>query len=336
MRFGPVPTAVAAGAILAHATQGLAEGGKPVRLRKGVLLTDADCAALVRAGHGTVIVARLAADDVHEDVAATRLAQALVPDLDAAGLQLTRAGTGRVNVLAASAGVARIAAATIARFNQVDPMITVATVPDMHRMEQGGMVATIKIIAYAVPEAAVQAAAASGAGLSLARPVHRTATLIETTLAPGDPVPDKGRRAMALRLQRLGASLTPRVIVRHATADIAAAVAAAPGDIVMVLTASATSDPRDVGPEAVRVAGGSITRFGMPVDPGNLLFTGQVQDKHVIGLPGCARSPVLNGADWILERVICGIAVSDADIAAMGVGGLLKESPARLHPRRKG
>ena len=69
------------------------------------------------------------------------------------------------------------------------------------------------------------------------------------------------------------------------------------------------------------------------VDPGNLLFLGTLSERPVIGLPGCARAPALNGADWVLARVMCGINVTDADIAAMGVGGLLKEIPSRPQPR---
>jgi molybdenum cofactor cytidylyltransferase len=42
----------------------------------------------------------------------------------------------------------------------------------------------------------------------------------------------------------------------------------------------------------------------------------------------------LNGADWVLERLAAGLDVTDGDIAAMGVGGLLKEMPDRPHPRR--
>jgi len=70
------------------------------------------------------------------------------------------------------------------------------------------------------------------------------------------------------------------------------------------------------------------------VDPGNLLFIGRHGSRSVIGLPGCARSPALNGADWVLSRIVCGIAVKGADIAGMGVGGLLKEIPTRPQPRR--
>jgi molybdenum cofactor cytidylyltransferase len=71
----------------------------------------------------------------------------------------------------------------------------------------------------------------------------------------------------------------------------------------------------------------------MPVDPGNLLFFGQLGGMPVIGLPGCARSPALNGADWVLERLICGLPVTSGDVADMGLGGLLKEVPSRPRPR---
>jgi molybdenum cofactor cytidylyltransferase len=101
----------------------------------------------------------------------------------------------------------------------------------------------------------------------------------------------------------------------------------------MILTGSATSDVRDTAPSGVVRAGGDVIHYGMPVDPGNLLFLGRVGTRPVIGLPGCARSPALNGADWVLERVLCGVSVEASDIAAMGVGGLLKEIPTRPRPR---
>ncbi|MDT8328226.1 MAG: molybdopterin biosynthesis protein, partial [Roseovarius sp.] len=44
----------------------------------------------------------------------------------------------------------------------------------------------------------------------------------------------------------------------------------------------------------------------------------------------------LHGADWVLSRVACGLPVGAAEMAAMGVGGLLKEIPTRPQPRRAG
>ena len=325
MRFGAVPIADAEGAILAHSL-GLSSG----KLGKGRVLTADDIRALGDDGFETVVVARLDGSDLSENEAALRIAQSVC---EAGALDLSRPTTGRVNIYAAAPGIVKINEAAVQAVNSVDPMITVATVPQFHRCDPRTLVATIKIIAYGVPETAVaQAEAEAVAAISLAAPVMRSATLIETVIS-GDLPSDKGRQAIHGRLARLGMTLAPRVIVAHADRAIADAIAAADSDLILILTASATSDPADVAPSAVRLAGGEVTRFGMPVDPGNLLFVGTHNGRPVVGLPGCARSPALNGADWVLERVICGETVADAEIAAMGVGGLLKEIPTRPSPR---
>ena len=328
MKFGPVPLSDAVGAILAHSIT-LPKG----KLAKGRWLTEDDIAQLAALGMDEVIVAWLEADDIHEDEAATRLAQALVPDPEAQGLRLSKATTGRVNLIATGAGIAQINVAAVNALNAVHPMITLATVPAWHRCDPDTMVGTVKIISYGVPEEAITAAVeAAQSAIHIRSPQYKTATLIETRTSDETPS-DKGRRATNGRLFRLNMSLTERVVVPHRTDEIATAITEALGDVVLILTASATSDPMDVAPSAVRVAGGTVTRFGMPVDPGNLLFLGEVGDRPVIGLPGCARSPALNGADWVLERVICGVPIGDAEISAMGVGGLLKEIPTRPRPR---
>jgi molybdenum cofactor cytidylyltransferase len=333
VKFGPVPVQEAVGAILAHS---VALGG--ARLRKGVVLTAEHVGALVAAGVNDVVVARLDAGDLHEDEAARRLADALVPDPEAAHVRLTRPFTGRVNLIAETPGVAVLDEAAIARVNAVDPMITVATVPAYQQLATGGMIATIKIISYGVAEAHLAQAEEVGRdAIRMAPPRRASAGLIVTDI-PGAADADKGIDAIAARLAALGMQLAETRIVPHDTPSIAGAIGAVAGEIVLILTASATSDPADVAPEAVRRAGGRVDRFGMPVDPGNLLFLGQLGARPVIGLPGCARSPALNGADWVLSRIACGIEVTGADIAAMGVGGLLKEIPTRPQPRagRKG
>ncbi|MFL4471455.1 molybdopterin-binding protein [Tateyamaria armeniaca] len=328
MIFGPVPVAQAAGAVLAHSIMSAAG-----RVPKGTKLTQAHVTDLAAQGHDTLVVARLEAGDVEEDAAATALAHALVPDPEGQGLRIAPAGAGRVNLYATGPGVVRIDVDAVTTLNTVDPMITLATVAPFHRVEDRTMVATIKIISYAVPEAHLtQACAAAPRALSVEAPRFGTATLIETQV--GDGVPgDKGRAALVGRLDRMGLSLGPRVVVPHKVDPLAEAIARAEGEVVFILTASATSDVIDVAPEGLRAAGGRVSVFGMPVDPGNLLFIGDFGDKPVIGLPGCARSPALNGADWVLERLICGIPLGQAEISAMGVGGLLKEIPTRPRPR---
>lgn len=331
MRFGPVPLDQAEGAVLAHRVD-TAQG----MLAKGSRLTAEGVARLRAEGVTEVIVARPDPGEVGEDAAAARLAAALVPE-GTPGLRLTAAATGRVNIYATGPGVLLIDIARIEALNAVHPMITLATLPPFARVEARSMVATAKIISYAVPEQALVAACAHATGaLRHAAPRLHQATLIETAL-PDDPAPaPKGRVAMETRLDRMDAALTPRQIVPHRTAPLVEALRQAPGELILILTASATSDENDVAPSALVAAGGRLIRFGMPVDPGNLLFLGELSGRPVIGLPGCARSPALNGADWVLERVLCGLSVTGADIARMGVGGLLKEIPQRGRLREAG
>ncbi|MAQ81922.1 MAG: molybdopterin biosynthesis protein [Maritimibacter sp.] len=328
MRFGPVPLDEAGGAVLAHSLQ---LGAK--KLRKGRVLDADDIDAMRAEGLTEVIVARLDTGDLAEDPAAQRIADAMVPDPDAVHLRMTKASTGRVNLYSTAPGVLELDVARIEAANRIDPLVTVATLPPFARCGDRTMVATVKIISYGVAEASVAAAEdAIRDAMRLCPVTLRTATLIQTDIGAGA---GKGEDAMRTRLETLGMDLIATRTVPHRTAPLAEAVTQAEGDLVLILTASATSDPHDVAPEAVRAAGGEVTRFGMPVDPGNLLFLGAQGGRPVIGLPGCARSPALNGADWVLERVACGLDVSDTDIAAMGVGGLLKESPARPHPRER-
>ena len=328
MRFGPVPLDQAEGAILAHSIP-LSDG----RLRKGCTLGPAEIAALRTTGRSEVIVARLDPDDLHEDAAALAIARALVPDPQAAGLDLRPVGTGRVNIHATAAGVVEVQADRVDALNAVDPMITLATVPRWQRLRVGEMAATVKVIAYGVAGRSVALAAeASKAALRLRPAQLRKVALVETHTDP--TARTLGAEAITNRLARLGAGLSAHLHVLHRQSEVTTALNSVTGaELILILTASATSDPHDVAPEAVRQAGGRIARFGMPVDPGNLLFLGQLNGIPVIGLPGCARSPALNGADWVMERLICGVPVTGSDIAAMGVGGLLKEIPTRGRPR---
>lgn len=324
MKFGPVPVDQAAGAVLAHSVA-LAKG----RLRKGRVLSAEDLDLLRAAGLGRVTVAQLEPGDLSEDAAAQRLADALVPDPERAGLRLGAASTGRVNIYATGPGVVEVLAARIHALNALHPMITVATVPEWQRMDTRGMVATVKIISYAVPEAALEAACLAGqSALRLRRVARQSAQLIQTATEPGE-TGEKGQAVTKARLDRLGVEIGPLQVVPHETEALAQAIKASSADAILILTGSATSDLFDVAPEALRQAGGEVIHFGMPVDPGNLLFFGQLEGRPVIGLPGCARAPAMNGADWVMERLLCGVAVAPGDIAAMGVGGLLKEIPQR-------
>ncbi len=334
MQFGRFPLSGAVGAILAH---GIRQGA--VSFRKGRVLSAEDVAALQDAGLSDVTIAWLEPGDVGEDEAATRVAAAL-----AGAGRSVRAGaafTGRTNLYARQAGLALIDAAAIAEVNARDEAITVATLAPYAKVAEGQMLATIKIIPFAARETSVAAVEARlGAdepAIRVAPFLPHRAALISTHL-PGMKAAllDKSRQALDARLRPLGSSIQFERRVAHeigAVAEAIDAAAAAGADPILLFGASAITDRRDVLPQALERAGGHISVLGMPVDPGNLLMAGRLGGRTVLGLPGCARSIRLNGFDFVLWRVLAGLPVGRPEISAMGVGGLLAESPARPHPR---
>jgi molybdenum cofactor cytidylyltransferase len=326
MKFGRVPIAEAEGAILAHGAG---------TFRKGRTLSTADIETLRTANIDTVMIARLESGDVPENEAATRIGKA------AAGLHttLSAAHTGRSNVYAQARGLLVVDAARIDAINAIDESITVATLNAYDVVEPRQMLATIKIIPFAAPEAAVKKAEglAQGSAVSVAPFAPKNIALLSTTL-PGMKASllDKNRTVLAARVEALGSRVVSEVRPSHDADSIANAIkdaAKAKPDIILIFGASATTDRQDAVPAGLMQAGGAIDHFGMPVDPGNLLLLGRLNGIPVVGLPGCARSPKINGLDFVLQRLCANLDVTRRDITTMGVGGLLKEIPTRPQPR---
>ncbi|MDB5414832.1 MAG: 4-diphosphocytidyl-2C-methyl-D-erythritol kinase, partial [Rubritepida sp.] len=327
MNFGPTPLDEAEGAVLAHSVR-MTERV----LKKGTVLDAGAIAALRAGGHQSVIAARLDQGDVPEDEAAGRVADALLSPLVAR----SRAATGRVNLLAESAGLLVLDAPLIDRLNLLDESLTIATLPNYTMVQPKEMLATIKVIPFAVPGAALAVAEAllrKQRVVSL-HPFKPLKVGLVLTELPGakESAMEGAIEVTGARVEALMGTMLPAERVRHeagATADALKRLLRQGAEMLLIAGASATIDRRDVGPSAIVRAGGRIEHFGMPVDPGNLICLGAVGEIPALVLPGCARSPKLNGFDWVLQRLFAGIPVRAKDVMAMGVGGLLKEIETR-------
>jgi len=332
MIFSEMPIDECAGAFLVHAVR-TADGV----LKKGHNLGTREIALLRAAGVSKVFAAKLEKDDVAEDIAATRLANALLAE----GLRADPAFTGRVNLFAEKAGVIQIDKKRIDAINAIDEAVTVASVSEHSMVGVGQMVATVKIIPFSVPDTVLArclaAASANQPALSLSPFRSRPVALIHTILPTLKPsIVDKTTTITNQRLSAAGCEEAVESRCSHETGEIATALGKAiesGAELVLVMGASAITDRRDVIPAAILAAGGRIEQFGMPVDPGNLLLLAEIGNVPVLGLPGCARSPKPNGFDWVLQRLLADLKVHSSDLRAMGVGGLLMEIPTRPQPR---
>lgn len=334
MKFGSVPIAEAVGGTAVHSIR----QGDFV-LKKGTLIGPAEVAALKTAGVKEVTVARLDPGDVSEDQAAADIAVATAGD----GVRTDRAFTGRCNLFAESAGILVVDREAVDALNRIDEAVTLATLPAYKPVVEGEMIATVKIIPFAVARAARDQAVVAA---TKAKPVIRVAPYklrkigVVSTLLPGlaPKVIEKTLKITTARIAPAGATIIAEKRVPHDQVALARAIDEllnAGAELVIVFGASAIADRRDVIPAAIEAVGGDIEHFGMPVDPGNLMLIGKARGQPVLGAPGCARSPKENGFDWILMRLLAGLPVTRADVTGMGVGGLLMEIVTRPQPREE-
>lgn len=330
MIFDTVDIELCEGCYLAHSLQ-TATG----RIGKGTFITHEIAAQIAQSGVSRILVAQLEAGDTHEDEAAHTVALLL----GGRGVTLSKARTGRVNLLANVEGLCHFSAQAIIAANAIDEGITIATVLENRWVAKGKMVATIKIIPYAVPTVKLQQVldVLTTHTLSVEMAVSHKAELIQTRLnSIKETVLDKTSRVLRHRLSPKLVSLEHEVRCEHNTDELYKMIVDSlqrNPDWILIVGASAISDRADVIPQAIVAAGGTIDRYGIPVDPGNLLLLAHIGSTLLVGLPGCARSPRYNGLDMILAKMACAIPITNTWLSSLAVGGLLAEIADRPAPR---
>jgi molybdenum cofactor cytidylyltransferase len=336
MKFEPVPLPEAKGKILGHNIAG--SNGQRL-LRKGKPLTDEDLEKLRALGRTSVYVAEIEPDDVNENQAARRIAEAICGQ----GLHITGVASGRANLLSTEQGILRVDAERLAQINECNG-ITLATLMTHSPVHARQIVATVKIIPYAVPESVVSAAEAIATedkqivrvdalpSRSVGIILSGSTSMHQRLISDFSPLRD--------RIERLGSSVTRTDFVALDSESDEAVLAnmlkeQITSGIRLILLAGETAimDAQDIVPRAIERAGGKVESVGAPVDPGNLLMLSYLDGVPVVGAPGCARSRKINIVDWILPRLLVGDKLTRRDIIELGHGGLLQDIPERGMPR---
>lgn len=311
------------GKLLAHNV--VDDAGRKV-LRKGTLVGTEELSRLRELGHAEVWVTELAPDDVPEDEVARRLTEAL----GGAGTAISSLSKGRANLQVTVSGILKVDVDALRRINQI-PGLAIATHAANTVVAEGQVVATIKVVPYAIPRSDVEAAeevagAANGVLSVRAFREMRVGVLLTGTEASEDRLRRVYGTAIRDRVAEAGSEVVTERFIREDVEAIAGAIRQLIQENVDLITiAGATSivDVDDVTPRAVKAAGGEIEIYGVPVDPGNLLMLAYVADVPVLGAPGCVRSRTANVVDLVLPRLLAGERLTHDDIVALGHGGLM-------------
>ena len=328
MKFKEVKTSNALGMILGHSIK-----TKTQKFKKGQKINKTDISVLKENKIYKFFAAEFEENDIHENDAAELIANSV----KGKNTTTKKPFTGRCNIYSDYDGVVLINESSINSINYVDESITIATLLPYALVQKGQMIATIKIIPFATSKSSVKKC------IEICKnnfPVIKVAPLKNYNIGllltsfknEDNNILNKTIKVIKSRIESLGSKIKIQLTCNHDELSISKGIKnllenkCSP---ILINGASAIVDNNDVIPLAIRMAGGFIIHYGMPVDPGNLLLIGKYQQTYIIGLPGCAKSPRLNGFDWMLWRVLADLPIESKDIQSLGVGGLLKEIDSR-------
>lgn len=317
----------AVGHILRH---NIADGDGRKALPKGRRLSLGDAALLRELGIDQVPVAVFEPDDVHEDEAARRVAAAVCGPHTRANAP----AASRVNLFAEVDGMVTVNVEGLLQLNGVEG-VTVATRTNHSLARARQRIATIKIIPFAIPEAALATVDTIGrehgplVALLPLRPLAVGVILVGSSAAR-ERIERGVYPAIAARVEELGSHVHLSLYVAAEEQAIATAVHGAleaGAELLIIAGETSIMDRDDVSPRAIRLAGGRVEHYGAPVEPGNLLLMAYITHKHaiipVLGAPGCVRSRDVNIVDLLLPRLLAGETITKAAIISLGHGGLL-------------
>ena len=342
MIFDSYDCSDARGVILAHTIR---IPGKT--FKKGRVLSADDLADLQAHGIRQVSGVRLEEGDVDEDQASLEMARALAGPF----LELGKPVAGRCNLYAQCNGLALVDKPLIDAINLCDAGIFIGTLPGYAECVQQQAVASIKVIPFAVSRQQLDRCLAivttrssggtgdTGAAITLSPFQARSVALILTE-TPGlkESLLDSTSKVTHERVASVGGRIAFEARCAHTSAELSSALQRALAinvELILISGASITMDLADTIPTAIVACGGVVDHFGMPVEPGNMLLLAHIDSCPVINLPGCSRSPKLNGLDWVIQRLAAGLPVGKTEILSMGVGGLIKDISHRWRMREQ-
>jgi hypothetical protein len=299
-------------------------------LRKGTVLTAEHLPRVQQAGD--VHVVELEAGDVHEDIAAQRLAAALA----GSGLESQPPVQSQTRLVAKHRGLVRVRAGLVDAINALG-FISVFTLMDGQAVAEGEEVAGCKVTPVAVPGHLIaeveQICRSSGPVIELL-PFRPLRTFVVATERLKPKARELFAAAVTAKLGWYGAEVIGLREVARTGEAVAAAYreATAMGAQLVLFAGASAIDPLDPAYAELTNAGGQLLQLGAPMHPGSMLWLGRLDDAAVVGVASCAGFGRSSSLDLLLPFVFAYGRADAGDLLRLGHGGLIESGAGRRFP----
>ncbi len=325
----------AVGMVLCHdVTEIVPEKFKGPSFRKGHVIQEFDVEKLLDLGKRFIYVFELSKDQVHENDAAKRIANAATgPEL-----LLTEPTEGKVTLSAATNGLLKVNTPALFLINQIQDVMF-ATLHGNQQVTANQPVGGTRIIPLVTEEARIQRVEAicrDHFPLLQVKPFipHQVGLIVTGSEVFEGRIEDGFGPVVEKKFKRLGSRVMNCVKVSD---DVEMTVNAIHDSIdkganMLALTGGMSVDPDDQTPTSIRAAGGKVIAYGAPVLPGAMFMLAYIQDVPVLGLPGCVMYHQASIFDLVVPRLLAGESVTRDDIVAMGHGGFCANCETCRYP----
>lgn len=335
MKLQTIKVEDAVGKILSHDITRIVEGeSKEAAFRKGHIIREEDVSVLLRLGKENIYILEMEQGDVHEDDAGIRLATAVA----GAGVALCGPKESRVNLLAEHDGLLKINVKALEAINDL-PDVILATLPNNSVVKKGDMLAGTKVIPLVVPEKTVAAAESICCHVGEVVKVIPFQKVSVGAVITGSEVYKQRIRdgfgpVITEKVEAFGSSILGIDFAPDDAEFIAGKIKrlADDGARIIFVTGGMSVDPDDVTPNAIRLSGAKVEKYGAPALPGAMFMLAYLDDIPVMGVPACGMFFKITIVDLILPRLLAGERVTRKDIVALAHGGLCRTCSQCTYP----
>ncbi len=322
-----IPVEEAVGLPLAHDITEIVPGKhKGPAFRRGHIVRQEDISKLLDVGKRHLYVMELDKDEMHEEDAARRLAQA------AAGphLKLTDPSEGRVNLVAEMDGLLKVDVDLLYRFNSLGDLM-LATLHGDRNVKAGTVVAGTRTIPVVVKEELIEKAEAlckpKPIVTLLPMPPRRVHLIVTGSEVFTGRIKDGFGPIVTRKVGELGSTVESVKLAPDDPEVIAGDIKNAQrgGADIILVSGGMSVDPDDKTPEGIRQSGAKIETHGFPILPGSMFVMAYLGETPVMGLSGCVLHDRFTAFDALLPRLLAGEKITRAEIMAMGHGGLQRK-----------
>jgi hypothetical protein len=326
----------AVGTKLAHDVTEIRPGEfKGPAFRKGHTVCNDDLCRLQKMGKNHLYVVDLEKDEIHEDQAASILADALAGE---GVVWKDDPREGKIKLLAEKDGLLTVNAAALAAFNMVDEVMC-ATLHNHTLVKENEQVAATRAIPLVMKRAPIERAAAiarqNGAVLSVLSLHQATVGLVIT----GNEVyhgliEDRFAPILSEKVKNLGSRLDGITFAPDDEDKISKAIRSHidRGCDLLMLSGGMSVDPDDVTRKGIRLAGATEMHYGAAVLPGAMFLVAYIGDIPLLGVPACGLYHRTTVLDLVLPRILAAERIGKAELAFLGHGGLCKDCEECVYP----